>query len=453
MSSVNNSLSTLDLVLLIAYALISVIIGFWSSRKQKDEDYMIAGRKMGLPGFIASVVASYVGGAAIVAYTAFVYELGISAITLFLGTATGFLLFIPYAMKLRKISNKKKFHTLSDWFYHNFDKKSGLLSASILFIVYFGMLLNQFIAGSSILAGISGWSYESALMFSSLIITIYLFMGGFKSVIRTDIFQYIVLLLLLIIFTFVFTGDHDAETIKLLDLSDAKPLMSVIFFAFGILIVFQSAEYWQRVYAAKDEKVVRRGLRGSAILVLITGVVLSMIGLAAHYRSPGIESSSAFAEGMSHLISAKYSGAALVLIFAAIMSSADTIIFVLASSLAKDFSMQIKNKGFEAHKLKINTRIYILIFSVLGFSFAWFFRDIIEVFKFITGIGFSILPATIASFHMKLNSKAVFISLLSGVVYIIIIVVAGILIEELAIASFLVSGISLYIAQQIYKRN
>jgi hypothetical protein len=56
----------------------------------------------------------------------------------------------------------------------------------------------------------------------------------------------------------------------MVDLSRMDPFMTVVFIAFGILIIFQSAEYWQRVYAAKSDKVVKRGLIGSAILVILS---------------------------------------------------------------------------------------------------------------------------------------------------------------------------------------
>ena len=90
-------LSIYDLGLLIIYALVCIGIGVWASKGQKEEDYLIAGRKMKLWPFMASVVASYIGGAAIVAYTAYVYQFGISAIAVFLGTSIGFIVFIPYA--------------------------------------------------------------------------------------------------------------------------------------------------------------------------------------------------------------------------------------------------------------------------------------------------------------------------------------------------------------------
>ncbi len=70
-------------MMLIAYAVVCIIIGLVSTKGNKDDDFLIAGRKIGLFGFVSTVVASYIGGAAIVAYSAYVYKFGISAIAVF----------------------------------------------------------------------------------------------------------------------------------------------------------------------------------------------------------------------------------------------------------------------------------------------------------------------------------------------------------------------------------
>jgi len=453
-------LSTIDLILLIIYALVCIGIGLWSSRKQKDEDFLIAGRKIKFWGFVTSVVASYIGGAAIVAYTAYVYNFGISAIAVFVGTSIGFLIFIPYALKLRRISSEKKFITLSDWFYYKFNNKLvGFLSALILFVVYFGMLLNQFIAGSSILSNISGWSYETALFFSSVVITIYLVAGGFKSVIKTDIFQYIVLFVLFVFLGFILTGEKKMTAIEMLDMSAMNPVMTVAFMAFGIFIIFQSSEYWQRVYAAKNSSIVKRGFIGAAILTIITGFVITLIGLSAHLNLPHIEAKDAFAEGLGLLMPSKFLGAGLILIFAAIMSSADTQIFVLASSVSIDFLGKFSKKNLTRHQLMKRTRIFIIVFALVGFLLAYNFRDLVAVIIFITGIGFTIIPAAVASFHFKISNRAAAASFISGVSYVIILVIyASIQVDpveffksnaDLAILSIVVSTMFLLLFQLI----
>ena len=416
-------LSWLDLALLIVYTLVCIGIGLWNSRKQADSDFLIAGRHLNQWGFVTSVVASYIGGAAIVAYAAYVYNFGISAIAVFGGTSLGFIIFIPYARRLRHTGKEQKFYTLSDWFYHKFGKRAGALSAAILLFVYFGMLLNQFIAGSSILANISGLSYELSLLLSSIIIMIYLVAGGFNSVIKTDIFQYIVLFVLFIILAVILSNRQHELILGLTDFSSMDPAMTIAFIAFGIFIIFQSAEYWQRVYAAKSDRVVTRGLMSAAVLTLITGFAITLIGLAAHHNSPGIAPREAFAEGLGILISGKYLGAALVLMFAAIMSSADTQIFVLASSVSVDWINKFSARKLSEKRLKTVTRLSIIFFSMLGLACAWFMRDLVAVIIFITGVGFSIIPAAIASFHMRLAPTAVVISFIGGVGYVLILAI------------------------------
>ena len=454
-------LSYLDLGMLILYTLVCIAIGLWSSRKQADTDFLIAGRRLNGWGFVTSVVASYIGGAAIVAYAAYVYNFGISAIAVFVGTSLGFILFIPYARKLRAIGIEQRFYTLSDWFYYKYNKGPGMLSAAILLFVYFGMLLNQFIAGSSILANISGLSYELSLLLSSGIITIYLVAGGFNSVIRTDIFQYIVLFVLFILLAVILAREESGIVLSLIDVSDMNISMTIAFIAFGIFIIFQSAEYWQRVYAARSEKVVSRGLMTAAALTLVTGFAITLIGLSAHHNAPGIEAKDAFAVGLGHLIAEKFLGVALVLMFAAIMSSADTQIFVLASSVSVDWIQRFSKHPQDEHKLKLLTRITIVLFSILGLVCAWFLRDLVAVIIFITGVGFSIIPAAIASFHLKLSPRAVLMSFISGLAY-----VAGLAVyasfqqepfsffkekADLAILSIVVAAVVLMISQLILR--
>lgn len=442
-------LSNFDLALLLGYAFVCLAIGFYSGLKQTKTDYLIGSRKLGMIGFVFSVVASYIGGAALVAYSAYVYKFGVSALAVFVGTALGFVVFIPYAQKIRKMSGTQEFLTLSDYFYFLYGKRAGLVSAILLFVVYMGMLLNQFIAGSSILSNISGWSYESSLLFSSSIISIYLFAGGFRSVIKTDIFQYVVLSVILLIIAYLALSQQMMATTQLVDLSAMDPAMSVAFLAFGVLIIFQSSEYWQRVYAAKNNNIVRNGFIWSAVLVVVTGFAITMVGLIAHHKLPGIDSRDAFASGLRLVMPQKFLGAGLVLIFAAIMSSADTIIFVLASSMAKDYFKRLsKSDKTDADLMKI-TRIFTLVFSLAGFVLALLFRDLVQVIVFITGLGFTIIPAAIASFHVKLKPTAVYYSFLAGALYIIGLVCFGLLIPEYSIASVLLAALSLWVAQKL----
>ena len=140
------------------------------------------------------------------------------------------------------------------------------------------------------------------------------------------------------------------------------------------------------MYAAKSNKVVKTGFIISAVLVLVTGLAITIVGLSAHYSIQGIAPRDAFAEGLKVLAPQKFIGIGLVLLFAAIMSSADTIIFVLASSVAKDYIAYFSKKEITQHNLKMQTKIFIVLFAFVGFLLAFFFRSIIDIVVFITGV-------------------------------------------------------------------
>jgi len=441
-------LGTFDIILIVVYALVCIGIGWWSSRKQKHDEYLIAGRKLTTFSFAATMVATYVGGGALVGYTAYVYEYGMVAITLFIGTAIGFLIFIWYALRIRKEAKKKNFHTLSDWFLDKYNKKVAVVSALLILFIYISMLINQFIAGTSILSTVSGLSYEFALAVSASVILIYLLLGGFSSVVKTDVFQYLVLIVLFFVLGFAMLG----KSVSVSQLLQVETFYVPLFLAgliYGIFSVFVAAEYWQRVYAAKNDKVVKRGLIWSAIIVVIVGIGLSLIGLAAASYFPGIDPNQAAALGLSQLLPPALLSLGLVLLFAAIMSSADTIIFVLASSIAKDYSHNKKNQI----NLMKKTRLFIILVTLTGALGAYFFRDIIAMLLIAGGLGFAAAPALFGSFYWKLKSKAVIASFITGIIYVLILIFTGTLIPEIAVLSFIPATIVMLLFQFFTKHK
>jgi len=198
-------------------------------------------------------------------------------------------------------------------------------------------------------------------------------------------------------------------------------------------------------------------LISAAILTVITGFMITLIGLSAHHHLPDITAKDAFAEGLNLLVPEAYIGAALILIFAAIMSSADTQIFVLSSSVAVDWVEKFSKQKLSHRQLMLRTRWAIIAFSVLGFIFAYFLRDLVAVIVFITGIGFTIIPAAIASFHFKISSRAALASFISGTSYVITLVIIAAFQKEpfeffknnadLAIFSIAVSTVFLIVFQ------
>ena len=133
------------------------------------------------------------------------------------------------------------------------------------------------------------------------------------------------------------------------------------------------------------------------------------------------------------------------------MSSADTMIFVLASSLAKDFIHQFGTDKYKKMNLAKLTRIFIVLISITSMIAAYFFRDIVAVVMTISGVGFAIIPPLMSTFHWKIKSSAALAGLISGSLYVLILVVTGNIVSEFAVASFVVSALAMIIVQKFSK--
>ena len=89
-----NYLNGLDFLLIVIYFVSLILLGYFSSRKQGAEDFLIAERKLGKWSTMATINASKTGSI-LMTFVAFVYLWGVAALWYFIGVITGMLVFIP----------------------------------------------------------------------------------------------------------------------------------------------------------------------------------------------------------------------------------------------------------------------------------------------------------------------------------------------------------------------
>ncbi len=449
-------LTSVDTSLILAYILIVLVIGYFSSRKQSGADFMIANRELSLFSFVSSVVASGIGGTILVVYTAFIYEFGAGALFGFLGMMCGYLLFWYMSKSLREQAHVHDFHTMADHFIHRIGRRAGLLVGGVITTLMTISLLKQFIAGAGILSAISGWSYDVALFTSTGVVLLYLLMGGFKSVVKTDVFQYGVLIILVVVIALSFiTQSHItfAEVIR----SDMSATLALSFFMYGFLVVWHLNELWQRIYAAKNDQVIRKGMVIAGVCMLVIGIGIALIALSVRVSLPGIDPEKAIVYGMLEVLPPELLGLGIVLLFAAIMSTADSIVFILATNIAKDGVSTLWNKKLSSENLMRITRTSIIVIMCVGTLLGYFFRDIVDVAIFSAGIGMSIVPTIIASFTKYVHSTVSITSIVVGLTYVCVLGILGMTTPEYMMSTILVSGLVFIVGMSIVgwkqKRN
>ncbi|RLE38432.1 hypothetical protein DRJ17_03910 [Candidatus Woesearchaeota archaeon] len=407
------NLTIFEYSLLGLFFLLLILIGYLSSKKESKEEYLIADRKLGVLSSVSTIVASKVGGGLLVTCMALVYLYGISAIWLFFGFAFGYIIFYFFAIELKKLADKERYYTLSDYFFNRFSKSTGFLSAGILGISYFFIFVVQLIAGAKLLSVLTGFSYIFSLLIITSIILFYLILGGFKAVVKTDVIQYMAILVIVffvaVFLTFNFGFKFDPVQ---WDLFKAGPKIIIPFFLGGLLVPLASPELWRRIYATKNLKTAKRSIIFANIFYVLTGLVLVFIGLIIRQNLPNIDPDLSLVLGFSNLLPTGFVGLGVIALFAAIMSSADTYIFTDVSIFAQDFYRRLKNPN-KSQILKF-IRVMLVFLALSGLILAYAIPSLAEIFFLYAGV---VMLLSIMVIATRVNKKVSSFSLMLGMIF------------------------------------
>jgi solute:Na+ symporter, SSS family len=441
-------LAKFDLILVIAYFIIILFIGWRASRKENNQGFLVGNRQIGTASLNATVSASLTGGSSIAAYIALLYLWGFSAFWIFIGASIGLLIFIPFAIKIKKEGDRRKHLTLLDFMYGKFGRVNTTMAAFLLLIVFLLLILGETIIGGKIFSVIIGLPYWLSVIICSLVILIYIYLGGVKSDIKTDLFQYAIFFFLLIIgFSLLKTTSLDKLQLDFFSMGIVQIIAAVIM---GILALFVSADVWQKIYAAKSVRSVRRGFFFAAISFLIITFIITIIGLIIKSNFPSVNPNDALIYGFSSLPSGLL-GLGLVIILAATMSTIDTALIVSSLFISRDIIS--KYRKISEDKLVKLTKLFV--FAI------WLFTTIISIFTsnlvfvFYNSFSFILIlaPAVIFSFFFNLKTRAIRYSLIIGILSAIALAFSGNLTSDYAVIPFFVSLIVLGLAQKFVRNK
>ena len=440
----------LSIIFFLLYIAIVVIIGVVSSRKESEDDFMIAERKVQGVQVAATMSAGFFDGSVLAIYLAYIYQYGFSAIWLFVGLALGFLLLKKYAGRIKQKADELKVYSMSEYFFRILGKKNGLMFSFFLVLQFFLLLIVNLIISGKVLAAIFPIPYFLAVVIGGLIVLTYLLLAGFKAVIRTDFFQLIIMFIMtLTVGIFLLGKTHiPISEFNLGTLGAGNIIGFLILAGFGIMV---APDLWQRIFATKDERNLKRVLNYSVIILLVLGVVISVVGLATKQFFPNIVPEDALVTGFSHLLPFGLKEFGMVLLYAVALSSSDTVTFVVSSIFTRD----LKNYSakYSDESMKKLTRFFMVVFILLGALVAIFYQNILALGFSLASLNLALFPVVFGSLYWKLEQRAVFWSLVLGFLSIVVLFFANQLNPQNAILSLPVVLFSLLVFQKIFKTD
>ncbi|MBW3021402.1 hypothetical protein KY328_00630 [Candidatus Woesearchaeota archaeon] len=408
----------IDTLIIAAYAVVLVIIGVVFVKKQKtSEDFFLAHRSLGFFHGMATIFSTIAGGGVIFSLLALSYEFGISIVWYYVAGLAGFIIFTLAVPRIKQIADENSYITLTEVFSHRLSKRCSLVSALITIVIFACFVIVNFVVAGNILNLIFGINLSYAILLFAFIVIAYSFVGGFRAVVWTDIFQMgwiVAAFAVLLVFLFRKAGSLAvlAELpAKYLDpFGMGLPLIIGLFIA-TIVALFGSQDIFQRVYASKDSRTSKYSLIIAALLLMVIAVLIVIIGMIVRYLFPSIDPASVVAVIGTELLPVGLIGFVLVGFLALANSTADSELLTSASTIIRDFGL------FKNTRLKVvwRNRFTLLIIGLVSLVVALFSPSIVDViiamYSWFGILGMNVIAAL---FWRKVKERAVFYSLAVG---------------------------------------
>lgn len=323
--------------MLFVYGLVLLSIAFLSSRRRPDFGYyMLANRNQPKFLIIASMLASTIGGGLTLGTVNRAYNIGFPA---FWFVASGAIAHLAQGAFLSEKVRRTEALTLPDLAQRLSNPSVRKLTGFIIVFTWTGIAAGQFLAASKIVTSITGIPALWAVLASASFLVVYTIVGGQKSILRTDFFQFGVLSAAIVIGA-VWLYVVRPVSLASLDLHLFTAKFGPIDLAYYLVVVAGSylicPMMFGRILSTASPREARKASFTSGIGMLVFAFFITSIGLWA--RASGFSPGAADPfNGLVAAVLPPWIGSLLVLgILAAILSTADTVLLTAAGILEHD---------------------------------------------------------------------------------------------------------------------
>lgn len=309
-------------------------------RTSSPEDYLVAGRRLGLFFSWGTLVATWFGAGTLLAVSDEVYKRGLAPAALDpLGAG---LCLIIAGFWMAKPLRERELLTLSDLFRDRFDTRVERLSALLLAPSYFGWIAAQFVALARVLHRLFALQESVGVALVAIVGTSYTVLGGLWSVTLTDALQ------LTLIIAGIGTLGNKAYAVHpgfgriSGPIYDGKGLQGAID-TIGLLVVgalgnLPGQDLAQRMLAARNARIAQRASVLAGVTYLGAGAVVVWLAMVARDLLPpeGAGGQAVMVALAEHLLSGPLSVIFILALVSAVLSTIDSAILSPSSVLAQN---------------------------------------------------------------------------------------------------------------------
>lgn len=428
------------LIPLIGMLLLVFAVGIWASRHVRSTDsflseYFLGDRSLG--GFILAMtmVATYGSASSFLGGPGVAYTEGLGWVLLSMTqVVTGYFVLMILGKKFAIVSRKYKSITMVDFLKERYGSKWVVIlsSFSIIIFLFFAMAA-QWIGGARLIESLTGLNYTSALFIFAVAVLVYIIIGGFRAVAYTDGIQGSIMFIgtsILLVATII-AGGGIQNIIS--DLMTENPNLVSPFGAEGNLSPAYVSSFWilvgvgvvalpqmaVRAMSYKDSRSMHRAIIIGTIVVGFIMLNMHLIGVFARPIVPGIDVADMVMPLLAlEILPAWLAGLVLAAPMAAIMSTVDSLLILVSSSVVKDLYLNyVKPKASENHVKKLSLGVTTVL-GIIVFLMALDPPDFIIYLNLLAFGGLEaafIWPVVLGLYWQKGNKYGALASIVSGV--------------------------------------
>ena len=359
-----------------------VLYGYYRRKNSGDKliDYMLMGRRLTLPLFIATLGASWYGGI-----------FGVSEITFNYGIynfiTQGVFWYIAYIIfALFMVDKIKKYQslTLPEMAGQMFGVKAHKTCAVFTF---FNVLPIAYVLSLGVFLHLCfGISTFWGMIIGTSFVCLYASWGGLRAVVYSDAVQFSVMclsVLLVLIFSLKTFGGISFLKASLpathFSITGGHSYFNLAVWGFIALATLVDPAFYQRCFAAKDTKTAKRGILICTLIWLCFDICTTGGTLYARAIIPNAIPRDSYFIYAIQLLPPGLKGFFVAGILSVILSTLDSFLFIASNTIAYDL---LKNKI--KNKLLAN-QIFFIIIAALAISLSVFFDGSFKKIWFVLG--------------------------------------------------------------------
>ncbi|WP_343208342.1 sodium:solute symporter family protein [Anaerolentibacter hominis] len=408
-------------VIIAAYMVVSLVIAFVIGKKKTNNvtDYSVGGRSFGGMVLFFTMLATIVGASSVMGRSAWIYKEGFTQVWYIVGIAISYFIYIFFmAPKIHDFGVEHNGETIGDWVGFRYNKPVKYISSVLIVVAYIAITAFQYIAMATILNFVTGIHYNVCLLITAAIVITYTSLGGLWAVASTDVMQGFMTLAGVVVMVPMFLSkaggisavfaNAPAAHLELFGYqTPLQSIASVLVFALGII---SWPDVWQRCYAAKDKKILKKSFIRFVIAYLIISAAVFLIGFAATSLIPGYDGSN---NNLLPFMIMQYMpdvlGAVLLsALMAVIMGTADSTLLISSVMLEKDIikPLFVKKELSEKQNLRMS-KIVTAVCGIAVLGVLFFSTDMFDLWIMSADItGATLAVPILFGFAIKKGSSA-----------------------------------------------